>query len=426
VDAELRPDIADRYTLGGWPTTAFLTTAGEPLAGGTFLDADQLLSALTRLASLYAQRREALLLPSDAAPDDFPDDRREPDLGAPAAFEALLRAGTDGEHGGFGGAPKLPHAAALRFLIQRSRRTGDAAALGLATEALRAMAVSELHDTQAGGFFRAASCADWSSPDPAKLLDVQAALLRLYAEAWASTRDAVFRETAIGIVRYLEDRLRDPVHGAFYSSECLPGTDAEPRSDTVDVRLFVDANARLASSYLHTSSLLGDDSLAETAIAVIEHVVSAAYARGAGVAHWLDPRPRGRGLLGSQVAVSAALLDAWDVTTRSVYRDLAEELMRSCLRHFWDEHRRALRDRVGSDQDGEDDGGAIGRLATPLFPLAPNCEAAIVLHRLAAAPGDDGLELRAREILASFAVRWRAEDLEGAPYAIALDELGLS
>ena len=28
VDADRRPDISERYTLGGWPTTAFLTADG--------------------------------------------------------------------------------------------------------------------------------------------------------------------------------------------------------------------------------------------------------------------------------------------------------------------------------------------------------------------------------------------------------------
>ena len=39
VDADRRPDISSRYTLGGWPTTAFLNADGEILGGGTFVSA---------------------------------------------------------------------------------------------------------------------------------------------------------------------------------------------------------------------------------------------------------------------------------------------------------------------------------------------------------------------------------------------------
>src|SRR4051812_6775186 len=41
VDADRRPDINERYNLGGWPTTVFLTSDGGTLSGGTYLDVDQ-------------------------------------------------------------------------------------------------------------------------------------------------------------------------------------------------------------------------------------------------------------------------------------------------------------------------------------------------------------------------------------------------
>ena len=42
--------LADRYDLGGLPTTAFLTPAGDVLGGGTFVPPDRLREALARLA----------------------------------------------------------------------------------------------------------------------------------------------------------------------------------------------------------------------------------------------------------------------------------------------------------------------------------------------------------------------------------------
>ncbi len=41
VDADRRPDIAERYGAGGWPSTLLLTADGDPLCGGTYIDADQ-------------------------------------------------------------------------------------------------------------------------------------------------------------------------------------------------------------------------------------------------------------------------------------------------------------------------------------------------------------------------------------------------
>ena len=39
VDADRRPDINDRYNLGGWPTTVFLTRPRRHAVGATYLDA---------------------------------------------------------------------------------------------------------------------------------------------------------------------------------------------------------------------------------------------------------------------------------------------------------------------------------------------------------------------------------------------------
>src|SRR5260370_34121256 len=49
VDNDVRPDINQRYNMGGWPTTAFLASAGDILPGGTYMPPDQMASALLRI-----------------------------------------------------------------------------------------------------------------------------------------------------------------------------------------------------------------------------------------------------------------------------------------------------------------------------------------------------------------------------------------
>src|SRR5829696_2907486 len=48
VDADRRPDVADRYELGGLPTTVFLDADGEILGGGTFVPPERFLEVLVR------------------------------------------------------------------------------------------------------------------------------------------------------------------------------------------------------------------------------------------------------------------------------------------------------------------------------------------------------------------------------------------
>ena len=57
VDNDLRPDVNNRYNMGGWPTTAFLTPQGDILTGGTYLPPDQMLAALQRVETFYRGHR---------------------------------------------------------------------------------------------------------------------------------------------------------------------------------------------------------------------------------------------------------------------------------------------------------------------------------------------------------------------------------
>ncbi|MFN2383804.1 MAG: DUF255 domain-containing protein, partial [Gemmatimonadota bacterium] len=60
VDNDERPDINDRYNLGGWPTTAFLTPAGELITGGTYFPAAQFSEILERIHQAWSTNRDAL------------------------------------------------------------------------------------------------------------------------------------------------------------------------------------------------------------------------------------------------------------------------------------------------------------------------------------------------------------------------------
>src|SRR3989440_2271297 len=55
VDNDVRPDINQRYNMGGWPTTAFLTASGDVLTGATYLPPDQMAGALVRIADYYRE-----------------------------------------------------------------------------------------------------------------------------------------------------------------------------------------------------------------------------------------------------------------------------------------------------------------------------------------------------------------------------------
>ena len=105
-----------------------------------------------------------------------------------------------------------------------------AEAVKLATATLRAMAQGGLHDHVGGGFHRYSVDEQWFVPHFEKMLYDQALLLTAYAEAFAVTGEALFRDAAEGIATYVLRDLRTP-EGAFASAEDADSLDAEGRPE---------------------------------------------------------------------------------------------------------------------------------------------------------------------------------------------------
>ncbi len=258
-----------------------------------------------------------------------------------------------------------------------------------------------------GAFNRACATRDWQQPDTACLLEVQAEMIRLFLDAAVALDEPAYADRARAGLGYVRRTLEDRERGGFLAHGCG------------DRALFTDANARMIRTAFRAAEVLGDSDWAETAVRTIERLVPAVYAPGAGVAHYLEGVPRIRGLLGDQVHVAAALIDASEATGSTVYLELAEELARSFLRKYTDARTGGLLDRLPTTAGA----GGIGLLAEPYAPFGLNCEAARVLARLARATGHADLASRAAAVLASQTAGYLDQGALAADYALALLEL---
>ncbi len=240
VDREERPDLDQIYQSahqmltgrpGGWPLTMFLAADGTPFFGGTYFPnvSRHGLPAFPDLcrnvADIHRQR-----------PDDIAEQNRSlremlagtlPQSAPKVSLDRLddrpIRAGRDfllrnydSRFGGFGGAPKFPHASDLAFLL-RQARAGDGRAREAALTTLTRMAEGGIYDQLGGGFCRYSVDERWEIPHFEKMLYDNGQLLGLYAEAWEFNPDPLFArvvaETAAWAMR--EMQLPD---GAFASS----------------------------------------------------------------------------------------------------------------------------------------------------------------------------------------------------------------
>jgi uncharacterized protein YyaL (SSP411 family) len=245
VDREERPDIDRIYQIaqqmltqrgGGWPLTMFLTHDDRrPFFGGTyfpkearyglpaFKDILQRVAAYYRDHSSELQRQnEALmaafaeLTPSPAGPDS---ELTDAPLGA---CRAQLGRSFDARNGGFGGAPKFPHAEMIEWLLRYWRASAEAPepdlqALYMATLTLRRMAEGGINDQLGGGFCRYSVDEYWMIPHFEKMLYDNGALLAACAHAALAGGDALYGRVAHETADWVLREMQSP-QGGYYSS----------------------------------------------------------------------------------------------------------------------------------------------------------------------------------------------------------------
>jgi uncharacterized protein YyaL (SSP411 family) len=472
VDVDRRPDIALRYGLPeaigdaavagsvagpssdevavdamALPTLLCLTADGEVLSGGGAVDASRLARVLTKVADTVAAqrddierrarearraRRESHSEPAPAVttmqwPRGFspgvgpgPVDVAEASAGAADALTHTF----DDTWAGFGNGVKRPDVAAVAFALSCGVQTGHVALREMAVRTLDRLGWSDLSDAHTGAFHRLCRTRQWTEPDTARLLGVQAELAGLFLDAAVMLGEEAYADRARAAIDFSVAVLGDPA-GGFFESEIVDDNGAH----AIDAILVTASNARMVRTLLRAADVLRTPRYSEIALQAIERLVPVVYAQGAGVAHYLEARsdepaevlPRVRGLLVDQVETSAALLDLGDASGNRVYPELAEELMRGCLRKFW---RGAgttgapcggFLDRLRSSSGG----GDIGRLGDPLVPFALNGLAARVLARLARDTGHDDLRTAALDTLAALAPSAFDHGLLAADYALA-------
>lgn len=415
VDVDDRPDIGERYALGGWPTTAFLTPAGEVIGGGTFVDAGRMPGVLDRVTAAFP-----IALGGEAVPPAPPAPAAPGRPVSPSELTAAVFGAFDPLHGGFGADGKYPLVAPLRLALELAGT--DQACRAILESTLDAMGWGGLYDDADGGFFRCAETRDWRQPRTEKMLETNAQLLRLYLDAGRILGIARFTDRGADVLRYIQTWLADAVDGGWWGSQAADGpyyaADEAGRRGLPppEVRrvLYADWNGEMVSAALHAASLFGDDGLRDFAIRSLERVLLAAYRPGGGVAHAAGEAQSVRGLLADQAAMTAACLDAFDTTGNPVYEMMAEELAHYAVRTMWDEEAGGFFDTADAPGD------ALGRLRDRLKPFAVNCEFSATLRRLAAASGNHDFGAAADRTMAAMAPLAAGQGTLASHYLLAV------
>ncbi len=258
VDREERPDLDQIYQkahlliaqrAGGWPLTMFLTHDGQvPFFGGTYFPPlarhglPGFMDVLERVAQFYRERAGEVTREADAIVAalerldavDAPEQTGAVTLSAEPleGARAVMQANFDSQHGGFGSAPKFPHAAMLQTLLDGwadSLRGDDphedVELRYIALYSLERMGLGGLYDQLGGGFFRYCTDDDWQIPHFEKMLYDNAALLPLYARAARLAGDERFEAIAHGTARWLMREMQLPAGGFCAALDADAGGD---------------------------------------------------------------------------------------------------------------------------------------------------------------------------------------------------------
>lgn len=381
VDTDLRPDVEARYLGGGWPTTAFLTPQGDVITSATYVEPGDMLALLQEVSDYYAENKDALALQSLLDEQDRAADQLEPVEGIPADTVQVsldwLASQYDPVNGGFGDQPKNRLPGAVELMYRYDYTADDGEWQERANHTLAGM--QNLVDPVWGGVYRYSVSADWGTPHYEKLLSDNAESLREFLEAYQSTGDADYRDTAAGIMDYVATYLMDPA-GGFYGSQdadlLQPGghqillvgeeyfqLSADDREalgiPAVDTTFYADANGQMIVAALEAASVLDEPRYQEVALLALDRLWE--EGRGPDGTLWHSLRPDASGdlegfppaTLDDQANVGLALLAAHSATGQRDYLLRAEELADVILAEYHDPESDAFLDLPASaDQPG--------------------------------------------------------------------------
>ncbi|MHB8926138.1 MAG: thioredoxin domain-containing protein [Bacillota bacterium] len=457
VDTDQRPDVNERYNLGGWPTTAVLSPDGELMGGGTYIPPDQMVPWLEGVVETWrdehedmgrrlAERRRAVArTPATAQPGHLDADIYRHVIRS-------LRDSFDDRHAGFGRGAKFPLVEAIELAMDGYVTTRDDDLRNIFARTIAAMVDGGLYDHVEGGFFRYSTTRDWSVPHYEKMLEDNAALLGALLDAVRIVGTPKLRGAARDVVRFLNEVLYQPPYGVYAGTQDADEEyyrlDIKERrqrkAPAIDRNVYVNWNADLVRVLVEASWVLDVVDHLQRAIAVMDFLLDHAYAEDRGMAHYLPApptavvrndapseqgaslpvAPSGRGmwkpqlwgLLTDQVSSGRALVRLYHSTGDDRWLKTAERLADFILKDF--------RAPDGGFRDLRPDREAPGELARPKVALEGNARAARFLLELAATVLDEERAERYRReavsALGRFADTYRDYGVMASGYALAV------
>ncbi len=437
VDSDLRPDVNQRYNQNGWPSVVLLSPEGEVLWGGVYVPPQRMLYYLGHVRRYYREHHQEIAeqvralqnarttrpltgtLPSSGLRPLLQEERAAL-VDLPKTAGQVLRDLYDDDYGGFSIHPhlKFPHPEALELLLMQAQQN-QSEAMQMVRYSLEQMRDGGLWDKEEGGFFRYSAASDWGMPHTEKMLEENAALLRLVLLTAQATGEHQWYDLAQRLILYVNTALWQPKIGVFSGSQSAdeeyyepgPYSRASKERPPIDTTVYTAWNARMISSYLLAAEVLHHPALAVMAQRALDWLSTCMMHREGSICHYaLNGRVALPGQLADQVWLTRALLDAYELHGSKGHLETAIALMHFSCQELLDEQN-------GLFYDYPEDPYAIGRLALREQPLIENAIAAECLLRMAAHSKRQHLHDTGVLVLSGCLDKYRRAGIQGAIYA---------
>lgn len=233
VDREERPDIDQVYMNavqlmtghGGWPLNAVALPDGRPVWGSTYVKKDEWIRVLEQLAKLYQDTPEKLHEYADRLQEGMQNmdlvvaNPGQPDFSLEFINDTVSEWSRtfDTDKGGFKRAPKFMLPNNYHFLLRHAYQNEAPDLMDYVNTTLTKMAFGGIYDHIGGGFSRYSVDDKWHVPHFEKMLYDNAQLVSLYADAYKTSKNELYKTTVYETIAFVERELMlEP--GIFYSS----------------------------------------------------------------------------------------------------------------------------------------------------------------------------------------------------------------
>ncbi|TDT46902.1 hypothetical protein CLV90_0966 [Maribacter spongiicola] len=233
VDREERPDIDHIYMdalqmmtgSGGWPLNILALPDGRPFWGATFVKKKEWIQVLNQLQQLYLDDPNKIIGYAENMATGLKEINAittgdNQDLIEDSEIDTMVNDWTkyfDTFLGGYKRAPKFMMPTNLNFLQYYSHAKQDSTVNEYVNTTLTRMAWGGIFDHVGGGFSRYSVDTKWHVPHFEKMLYDNGLLISLYANAYANTKNDLYKSVVEKSITFLEEELLDKSNG-FYSS----------------------------------------------------------------------------------------------------------------------------------------------------------------------------------------------------------------